>query len=312
VLLTMLSVAAGVLSLSEYGSAEHSAADQAAFTTGSDADVRFDGRLDPTALSSLAGSPGVGAVSPLYRGTFATGSAGLGATLLALDPASAARTVLMRPDLSSVPLSTLMQELSGPALDRAVPAIVTRTYADSLGLTAGSSTSVPIGGDALPVRVVAVVTQFPTISTPEGGLLIDLATAAKSKALTADDKALLTPNELWLRDTSTATPHGLPAGSVVTFRTELEHSLRSAPLSEEPMQALLALAVAAALLALCGMAAGVVSASSERSGELALLDALGFSRRGRIGLLCVEQARPNHSPRFRCSRHGRRWSSARP
>lgn len=183
-----------------------------------------------------------------------------------------------------------MSKLAGPALGGAVPAVVTQTYADSLGLTAGSGTSLTIGSSALPVRVVAVVSQFPTISTPSGGVLLDLATIKESKALTADDKATLATNELWLRDGSTATPHGLPPGSVVTFRTEVEHGLRSAPLAEEPMQALLALAAAAALLALCGMAAGVVSAIGERSGELALLDALGLSRRGRIGLLGVEQA----------------------
>lgn len=290
VLLTMLSVAAGVLSLSEYSSAQRSAADQAAFNTGADADLRFTGRIDPAVLSAVGAAPGVSAVSPLYRGTFVTGTAGLQATLLGLDPASAARTVLMRPDLSPVPVSTLMSKLAGAPVNGAVPAVVTQALADTFGLTTGSGTSVTIGGSALPVQVIAVVSQFPTVSTPGGGMVIDLATAVKSKALKAPDKATLTPDELWLRDTSTATPNGLPAGTVVTFRTEVQHTLRTAPLAEEPMQALLALALAAALLALCGMAAGVIAASDERSEELALLDALGLARRSRIGLLCVEQA----------------------
>ena len=114
VLLTMLSVAAGVLSLSEYSSAGRSAADQSAFSTGADADVRFDGTLSPSALTAIGASPGIGALSPLYRGTFSSGFAGLPTTLLAIDPASAARTLLLRPDLSPMPLSTLMSELAAP------------------------------------------------------------------------------------------------------------------------------------------------------------------------------------------------------
>jgi len=295
VLLTMLSVAAGVLSLSEYASAGRSAADQAAFTTGSDVDVRLPGgQLAPAALAALGASPGVRAVTAFSRDTYIpSGTDSQLTTLLALDPAGAARTVILRPDLSPVPLSTLMSDLARPAsVAEGVPAVATRTFADALGLAPGSVTSVSIGSANLPVRIVAIVSQFPTISTPGGGLVVDIASANAllARGSTSGAAALLAPDELWLRDGSATPPRGLPPGSVVTFRTELQGQLRSAPLAEEPMQALLALAAATALLALCGMAVGVLAASGERSGELALLDALGLSRRGRIGLLCVEQA----------------------
>ena len=294
VLLTMLAVAAGVLSFSEYASADRSAADQAAFSVGSDADARLSaGLLSPADLAELAGSPGVSAVSPLLRGLFTAGSdASQEATFLAIDPSSAARALIMRPDLSPVPLAALMSKLAGPA-DRQgdIPAIATEALANLISLKQGSITSIPDGDVTVKVRIVEVVSQFPTITDAEGGLIVDRSTALSSAAAggSADTSALLAANEVWLRDTSSAAPRGLPTGSTVTYRTQLQNQLRSAPLAEEPMQALLAVAVATVLLALCGMVVGVVSAGGERAGEFALLDALGIARRGRIGLLCAEQ-----------------------
>ena len=295
VLLTMLAVAAGVLSFSEYASADRSAADQAAFSTGSDVDARFAaGLLGPAGLAALAASPGVSAVSPLYRDEFTPGNEeSQEATFLAIDPASAARALILRPDLSPVPLGTLMARLAAPADPQGeIPAIATGALANLIGLRQGSITSVPVGELNLKVRIVAVVAQFPTVADGEGGLIVDGSTALRAATTGGGagvDAGALAANEVWLRDTSSAAPHGLPAGSVVTYRAQLQDQLRSAPLSEEPMQALLAVAVATVLLALCGMVVGVVSASGERAGEFALLDALGISRRGRIGLLCTEQ-----------------------
>jgi ABC-type antimicrobial peptide transport system permease subunit len=106
----------------------------------------------------------------------------------------------------------------------------------------------------------------------------------------SDTEAKLAPNEVWLADTSTAPPNGLPSGAVVTFRSQVQQQLRTAPLAEEPLRALLAVALATTLLALCGLIVSVLSSGAERAAEFALLDALGFSRRGKIGTLCLEQA----------------------
>ena len=279
VLLTMLAVATSVLSLSEYASAERSAADQAAFTVGADADAHVTGASFTAAdLSALAASPGVHEVSPLYRSTFVPDSGALQTTLLAVDPASAARTVQLRSDLSSVPLSTLMNEVSAKAdASGQIPAVATSTLAHTLSLGVGDVTSVPLGSGTISVRIVAVVSGFPSISTPGGGLIV------------SDAAVDLAPNEVWLGDTSTETPRGLPAGAVVTFRSQLQGQLRSAPLTEESLRALLAVAIATTLLALCGVVVSALSTRTERSAEFALLDALGFSRRGRTGTLCLEQ-----------------------
>lgn len=292
VLLTMLAVATGVLSLTEYASAGRSAADQAAFTAGSDVDARFSsGSLTPADLAALTGSPGVSAVSAVYREDFSPGQeASQVATLLAVDPASAARTLLMRPDLSSVPLSTLMNELAAPGGDGSVPGVVTGALASELRVGAGDTTSVPFGDATLRVHVIAVVAQFPTVDAASGGLVVSLSSATRAAPPTAGGATAIAPDEVWLRDSAAAAPRGLPDDATVVYRAQLATQLRSAPLSEEPIQALLAVAIATVLLALCGMVVGVLSTSGERAVEFALLDALGFSRRGRVGLQCLEQA----------------------
>ncbi len=294
VLLTMLAVAAGALSLSEYASGQRSNSDQAAFATGSDLDVTFPaGLLTGAELSRISASPGVTAVSAFSRTVFSPQNApGTRLTLLALDPAGTARTVRLRSDLASVPLSTLMDELAAPADASGPPAVITRAFADSVGAQVGSEVSVPVGSSILGVHVVAVVQQFPTISTQApsaGGILVDRAALLASPRLGSADAPSITPDELWIRGTDAA-PAGLPAGSVVTSSAALLGGLRDAPLTDEPLQALLAVALATVLLGLCGMVVGVVSAAAERAGEFALLDALGISRRSRIGLLCLEQA----------------------
>jgi len=280
VLLTMLAVATGVLSLTEYASAQRSAADQAAFTVGADADARTaTGSFTASDLAALAASPGVHGVSPLSRSTFVPDSGDLQTTLLALDPAGAARILTMRPDLSPVPLSALVKDLSGPVDGTgAVPAVATEDLVHALQLGVGDLTSVPVGSNTVKVRIAAVVAGFPTISAAGGGLVV------------SDAALKLPPNEAWLSDSSTATPHGLPAGAVITFRSRVQQQLYSAPLTEDSLRALLAVALATTLLALCGLIVSVLSTGAERAEEFALLEALGFSWRGRIGTLCLEQA----------------------
>lgn len=279
VLLTMLAVAAGVLSLSEFASSERSAADQAAFAVGADADARTTvGTLSAADLGVLAAAPGVHGVSPLFRSAFVPDGGELSTTLLALDPASAERMVTLRPDLASVPMSTLMKDLDGPVgADGAIPAIATADLTHTLHLKVGDLTSVPVGSDDLRVRIVAVVSGFPTISSAGGGLVVSNTTEK------------LAPNEAWLSDSSTETPRGLPDSVVVTFRSQVQQQLHSAPLTEDSLKALLAVALATTLLALCGLVVSVLSSGAERTAEFALLDALGFSRRGRITTLCLEQ-----------------------
>ena len=68
---------------------------------------------------------------------------------------------------------------------------------------------------------------------------------------------------------------GLPAGTTISSRAGLASALSADPLSLDTQQALLALAIAAVLLAVVGMLVSVATAS-DRTSDLALLDALGM------------------------------------
>src|ERR1700689_511897 len=59
--------------------------------------------------------------------------------------------------------------------------------------------------------------------------------------------------------------------------------------SAAPQQALLALAAAAAVLAITGFWVSIAADVRRRRGEAALLAALGVTRRGAAGLLCLEK-----------------------
>lgn len=294
-LLTMLAVAAGTLSLSEMSSARVSAHDQAAFGTGADVDISFGG-TPPTAaqLAGYASAPGIVATTTGYRTFFFPDSASSGgeATALAVDTSTAADTLIFRPDLSTTPISSLMSELADRDARGHVPALVTTALARAEQLQVGSITQVAVGNTNIDAHVVGVLSQFPTISTPSGGIVLGeqaVNQALKQAEISTPSASTVSPNELWLRDPSGRIPPGVPASATVTVRSQVETSLRGAPLSEEPQQALLAVAAATVLLALCGMAIGVLASGGERSGEFALLAALGLSRGARIRLLMLEQ-----------------------
>ena len=106
VLLVVIATATSTLALAGYQSWHQSAADQAAFAVG--ADVRVN--ATPTAAlntETIARERGVTAATP-------ASSTSLGSTgqLIALDAASAGRAILLRPDLSPVPVSTLWQSIT--------------------------------------------------------------------------------------------------------------------------------------------------------------------------------------------------------
>lgn len=290
-LLTTLAVAVCTLSLAEFDSARISAQDQAAFSTGSDLDVSLGTTAQPSAarLAAIAAAPGVTGVTAVSRTMFAPSANASGqATLLALDTAEAARTVLLRPDLASAPLSTLMSKIATTLPGGVVPAIETTAYASLERVSPGDTTTLMLGASTVQLKIVGVVSQFPTIATADGGLVV--GEHAVDAALAAAGQPAIAVNELWIRDAGGRIPSGLPAGSTTVRRVDVAAALRDSPLAEEPTQVLLAIAGATVLLALCGLAIGVLSSGGERQGEFALLAALGLSRGSRIRLRVLEQA----------------------
>ncbi|MGC0377234.1 FtsX-like permease family protein [Streptomyces sp. SAI-229] len=100
VLLLVLAVALGMLAIGQGSSWERSQDDQADFRAGAPVRVLAAGEAGLGRTQAYAAVPGVTAAAPAYR-TPVTLSGDRTATVLALDTADAAGTVLMRPDLAS-------------------------------------------------------------------------------------------------------------------------------------------------------------------------------------------------------------------
>jgi hypothetical protein len=106
-LLVVFATATTTLALAGYASWRQSAADQAAFAVGSDVQVNSAGGVPPGAAGEITGAPGVTAAT-----SASVASIGSGGQLIGLDPSTAGKTILLRPDLSPLPLSALWQRIS--------------------------------------------------------------------------------------------------------------------------------------------------------------------------------------------------------
>jgi hypothetical protein len=107
VLLMVVATATITLALGAYASWRQSAADQAAFAVGSDVRVDSPGPLPLSAAAQITRAPGVTAATPASLADIGNGS-----QLIALDAGNAGNTILLRPDLSPLPLSALWQRIT--------------------------------------------------------------------------------------------------------------------------------------------------------------------------------------------------------
>ncbi len=106
----------------------------------------------------------------------------------------------------------------------------------------------------------------------------------------------------------------LPPGAAVTSRAALTAAALADPLSAAPQQALLAMAVAAALLAITGFWVSIAADVRQRRAENALLAALGVTQRSAaaqpvpgeaVALGSLGRARPGARPRRRAAARAR-------
>jgi hypothetical protein len=109
VLLVVVATATTTLALAGYASWRQSAADQAAFAVGSDVRVDSPGGLPLGAAGAATGAPGVTAATAASLTDI-----GHGGQLIALDASTAGQAILLRPDLSPLPLSALWRRLTPP------------------------------------------------------------------------------------------------------------------------------------------------------------------------------------------------------
>jgi FtsX-like permease family len=204
---------------------------------------------------------------------------------------SAVQTVTGAP-APPVPISGQVSLTSTPPRPGvAIPGIATGAFLSSSNAVVGSTVQETISGLPVPVRIVASVSNFPTVTASNGALIVDLATL--QNFLTSESIAPVQVTEWWLATRGHQVPPGLaarlPAGSAITSSAQLADALTADPLSAAPQQALLALAAAAALLAVTGFCVAIAAGVRQRRAENALMAALGVTPRGAAGQLVLEK-----------------------
>jgi len=173
----------------------------------------------------------------------------------------------------------------------AIPAIATGAFMDANSAVIGSVVPVSVEGEEVPLRIVAEVTSFPTVTAPGGALITDLGSV--QEYLVRQSAPTLPVTQWWLATADGSVPPALtasvPAGTDITSAAGLAAAVTSDPLSAAPQLALLAMAAAAALLATTGFWVSIAADVRQRSTEAALLAALGVTRRGAALQLSLEK-----------------------
>jgi hypothetical protein len=176
-----------------------------------------------------------------------------------------------------------------PVPPTSVPAIVNQAYVDANKTGAGALVNASVYGEQVPVEIAAVATTFPTTTAPT--MIMDLP--ALQSTLVSLGGAPLTVNQWWLATTGHQVPPALtaalPPGATVTSTTALTAATLADPLSAAPQQALLAMVVAAALLAITGFWVSIAADVRQRRAESALLAALGIGQRAAAVQLFAEK-----------------------
>ncbi|MFF4773568.1 FtsX-like permease family protein [Microtetraspora fusca] len=272
-LLLTMAVAIGALSLATSATWGRSQDDQARHLAG--ADLRVTAGQGDTA-DGFSALPGVTALTPVHRVRASMGGGDV--DLLAADAARLPEVMLLRPDLSDLPLATLAAHLvpNSPAL----PVVVTDDLAKERNLVIGTS--------PVPIDVVGTVRAMPGTPAGASAVLADLT------ALRTVTKAPAKATEWWLaasgHDTSAAAAALAKRGASVTEVAALTRQLRDDPLAGGLRGALVLGFVAALAFAVLGFLVNAAVSARERRSEFALLGALGVGFRQMLGLLAVEQS----------------------
>jgi hypothetical protein len=173
----------------------------------------------------------------------------------------------------------------------AIPAIATRAFMDANSVTTGSVVPTFMDGISVPLRIVAEVASFPTVTAPGGALITDLGSL--QEYLARQSLPTLPVTQWWLATAGAGVPSALtasvPAGTAITSAAGLAIATTGDPLPAAPQLALLAMAAAAALLAITGFWVSIVADVRRRRAETALLAALGVTRREMALQLCLEK-----------------------
>ncbi len=231
-----------------------------------------------------AGPSGLPAVS-------STGEPGRGALAVTFNPGYG----LAASGFGGVPPSSIdgQLQMTSAAPATALPGLATQRYLAATNASVGSTVQANVNGAVISVKIVAAVTTFPTVSAGGGALIVDLGRLQDLLTGSALEPAQVT--QWWLATSSgiSGVPPGLaatlPPGSAVTSAARVASGLQGNPLSTVPQQALLAVAVAAAALAITGFCVSIAADVRQRRAENALMAALGVPPRSAAGQLCLEK-----------------------
>jgi FtsX-like permease family len=233
----------------------------------------------PNTAFGASANPAAATTQPVAGGTAVTFSPGFGTTS---TPNNLGQNVIS-PVEGQVTLTA--ENLTPPV----VPAIATAAFDDANHTTPGHTVSATVNGITIPVRIVAQVNSFPTVTG--SGLIMDLTTL--QSLLVANGSSPLAVTQWWLATADHGVPQALtaalPPGSDVTSRAAVATVTANDPLSVAPQQALLAVAAAAALLAITGFLVSIAANVRQRRAENALLAALGVPQRSAAAQLFMEK-----------------------
>jgi len=233
------------------------------------------GTAGPSGLPALSSTaePGGGALAVTFSPGYGLAASGFGG----VPPTSVDAQLQM----TSAPPAT------------AIPGLATQRYLAATNAGVGSTVQANINGAVISVKIVAAVTTFPTVSAGGGALIVDLGRVQELLAGRGLEPAQVT--QWWLATSSgiSGVPPGLaatlPPGSAVTSAAGVASGLLGNPLSTVPQQALLAVAIAAAALAITGFCVSIAAGVRQRRAENALLAALGVAPRAAAAQLCLEK-----------------------
>lgn len=240
-------------------------------------------RADTTLGSDPALQPNAGTVTSTRAGAALTVDYSTGAT----DPTLA--------DSKGAHLSVRVAEPAAPPLS----GVATDAFLRATGSKVGGDVRVELNGIETTVRITSAIRALPGTTAPPsslkdgGALLLDLR--AVNRTLNATGGRGMEPSEWWLAAQPGAT--GKIAAALrdradidsLLVRDETASELRADPLGAGPQSVLPAAVIAAAVLAAVGFAVSSAGAIRERSGEFAVLRALGAPRRKLARMMAAEQ-----------------------
>ncbi|MGH3272042.1 MAG: FtsX-like permease family protein, partial [Trebonia sp.] len=239
----------------------------------------LDSQLNVGQLSGPSADPHADGGQPAPGGATLTFTPGYGRW----SQAPGASPVLTEPVAGQVSLSVPNTLLA------AVPAIATRAFDSANNTGVGSIVQATVNGVAVPAKIVAVASAFPTITG--AGLVMDLSTL--EAFLVSHGTAPVAVTQWWLATADGQVPasltRALPSGATTKSSAALAAATVADPLSAAPQQVLLAMTIAAALLAIFGFWVSIAANVRQRRAENAVLAALGVSQRSAAAQLFLEK-----------------------